>query len=46
MDEAERWAAKLDGPAYVIDAQTALKVVDGDVEVLSEGHWKLLNPPA
>jgi dipeptidase E len=29
-------------PAYVIDDQTAIKVVDGNVEVVSEGHWKLL----
>ncbi|TQF05987.1 peptidase E [Kitasatospora acidiphila] len=44
MAEAERWAAKINGPAYVIDAQTAIKVTDGDIEVVSEGHWKLLNP--
>jgi dipeptidase E len=30
-------------PAYVIDDQTAIKVVDGTVEVVSEGHWKLLS---
>jgi dipeptidase E len=29
-------------PAYVIDDQTAIKVVDGTVEIVSEGHWKLL----
>ena len=27
-------------PAYAIDDQTAIKVVDGAVEVVSEGHWK------
>ena len=32
----------LSGPAYAIDDETALKVVDGTVEVVSEGHWKLL----
>ena len=42
--EAERWAAGIKGPAYAIDAQTAIKVTDGAVEVISEGHWKLLNP--
>jgi dipeptidase E len=31
-------------PAYVIDDQTAIKVVDGNLEVVTEGHWKLLTP--
>ena len=38
---AEKWAARLPVPAYAIDDQTAIKVVDGTVEVVSEGHWKL-----
>jgi dipeptidase E len=42
--EAERWAAGIKGPAYAIDAQTAIKVTDGSVEVISEGHWKLFSP--
>ncbi len=37
----EKWAAGVRGPAYAIDDQTAMKVVDGAVEVVSEGHWKL-----
>jgi dipeptidase E len=41
MAEAERWAAGIAGPAYAIDDQTAIKVVDGTVDVVSEGHWKL-----
>ena len=40
MAHAERWAADIAGPAYAIDDQTALKVVDGVVDVVSEGHWK------
>jgi dipeptidase E len=44
MTTAEEWAAGLSGPAYAIDDETAFKVVDGTVEVISEGHWKLLNP--
>ncbi len=36
---AEKWAAKLDVPAYAIDDDTAFKVVDGEVEVVSEGTW-------
>lgn len=41
---AERWAAGLQMPGYAIDDQTAIKVVDGAVEVVSEGHWELFNP--
>ena len=44
MAEAERWAAGIKGPAYAIDAQTAIKVTGGSVEVISEGHWKLFTP--
>jgi len=39
---AEKWAADLQGPAYAIDDQTAIKVVDGHAEVVSEGQWKLI----
>ncbi len=42
MAAAEQWAAGLAGPAYAVDDQTAFKVVDGKVEVVSEGQWKLL----
>ena len=31
-------------PAYAIDDETAIKVVDGTVEVVSEGHWRLFTP--
>ena len=44
MDAAERWAWGMPGPAYAIDDETAIKVVDGMVEVVSEGHWKLFSP--
>jgi dipeptidase E len=44
MAEAERWAADIAAPAYAIDDQTAIKVTDGAVEVVSEGHWKLFTP--
>lgn len=44
MAAAERWAAGMQGPAYAIDDQTAIKVIDGAVEVISEGHWKLFSP--
>jgi dipeptidase E len=37
--DAERWAADLGVPAYAIDEQTAISVVDGRAEVISEGQW-------
>ena len=37
----ERMAAAVPVPTYAIDDQTAIKVIDGTVEVVSEGHWKL-----
>ena len=42
MADAERWAAGMAAPAYAIDDETAIQVVDGTVDVVSEGHWKLL----
>jgi len=44
MANAEEWAAKLPVPGYAIDDQTAIKVIDGTVDVVSEGHWKLFTP--
>ena len=40
MEGAEKWVAEVGGPAYAIDDETAIKVVDGTVEVVSEGQWK------
>jgi dipeptidase E len=40
MADAKRWAADIGGPAYAIDDHTAIKVTDGTVEVISEGHWR------
>jgi dipeptidase E len=44
MAHAERWAAGMAVPGYAIDDQTAIKVVGGTIEVVSEGHWKLFAP--
>jgi dipeptidase E len=44
MANAERMAAEVPVPTYAIDEETAIKVVDGAVEVVSEGHWKLFTP--
>ncbi len=41
MADAERWAATMAGPAYAIDDETAIAVVDGAVDVISEGNWRL-----
>jgi dipeptidase E len=41
---AEKWAGRLPVPTYAIDDETAVKVIDGTVEVVSEGHWQLFNP--
>lgn len=41
---AREWAKEIPGPAYAIDDDTAISVVDGAVEVISGGHWELLNP--
>ena len=43
MAHAETWADSLTIPAYAIDDETAIVWVDGAVEVVSEGNWKLLN---
>ena len=44
LARARRWAESIPGPACAIDEQTAISVVDGAVEVISEGRWELLNP--
>jgi dipeptidase E len=41
MADAEEWAAARTGPAYAVDDQTAFVVVDGEVDVVSEGQWRL-----
>jgi dipeptidase E len=41
LAEIEAWAAGLSVPAYAIDDRTAIAVVDGAVEVVSEGSWRL-----
>lgn len=44
LANAEKWAATIDCPAYAIDDQTAITVVEDRVEVVSEGQWKVLRP--
>ena len=44
LANAEKWAAGMPVPSYLMDDQTAIKVIDGVVEVISEGHWKRFTP--
>ena len=44
MANVEKWASEIPVPTYAIDDQTAIKVADGAVEVVSEGNWKLFTP--
>jgi dipeptidase E len=44
MTDVEKWASGIPAPTYAIDDQTAVKVSDGTVEVVSEGNWKLFDP--
>jgi dipeptidase E len=44
LAHAQRWAAAIGGPAYAIDDETAIQVVDGAVEVISQGNWQYFGP--
>ena len=44
MTDAENWAVSMPVPSYAIDDQTAITVIDGEVSVVSEGHWKQFTP--
>jgi len=44
LSNIEKWAAGIPVPTYAIDDETAIKVADGRVEVVSEGRWKLFTP--
>jgi dipeptidase E len=43
MAGAEKWASSVSVPGYAIDDQTAVKVTEGAIDVVSEGHWKLFS---
>jgi dipeptidase E len=38
--DAAEWAEALQAPAYAIDDETAIRVNEGKVDVISEGKWK------
>lgn len=41
LANAEKWAAEIQVSGYAINDETAIKVTDEGVEVISEGHWRL-----
>jgi dipeptidase E len=45
LENVEKWAAKTNYPLYALDDQSSLKVIDGKVEVVSRGQWKLFEKP-
>lgn len=44
LENIGRWAAGIPVPTYAIDDDTALRIVDHEVGVISEGSWKLFSP--
>jgi dipeptidase E len=44
LANAAKWASMLPVPVYAIDDETAIQVTDGNIEVISEGDWKLFSP--
>jgi dipeptidase E len=49
-DRTQKWfekaAAKLDFPVYAVDDDSAVRVRGDEVDVVSDGEWRLLNAPA
>ena len=41
LGNAEKWAARIPAPTYAIDDDSAVRVVDGVADVVSEGQWRL-----
>ncbi|WP_433788539.1 Type 1 glutamine amidotransferase-like domain-containing protein [Actinoplanes sp. CA-252034] len=44
LADIQKWASGIPVPTYAIDDHTAIRVVDGAVDVVSEGDWRLINP--
>jgi dipeptidase E len=44
LANAEKWAARIPAPTYAIDDETAIVVVGGAVQVVSEGQWNRFQP--
>ena len=43
LENMAQWAAKAGRPLYALDDQSALKIVDDKVEVVSQGEWKFFD---
>lgn len=43
-ENAELWAARIPAVTYAIDERTALRVVDGVVDVVGDGEWRRFEP--
>lgn len=39
LERARLWAEGIGGPSYAMDDRSAIRVVDGEVEVVSAGSW-------
>lgn len=44
LEAIEAYAKGRRYPVYALDDQSAIKVENGNVEVISEGYWKIFNP--
>ena len=42
-ENIEEVAKEVDRPIYALDDESALKIIDGNIEVISEGEWLVLN---
>jgi dipeptidase E len=42
--DVERWASGIPVPTYALDDESAVVVTDGNVQVVSEGNWRLFTP--
>src|SRR3954464_8288797 len=42
--DVEKWASGIPGAPYALDDQTAVKVTDGQGEVVAGGGWRLFTP--
>lgn len=44
LERARAWAQTLPNASYALDDQSAIRVVGGAVDVVSEGQWEILRP--
>jgi dipeptidase E len=44
LENVKNWSAAIPVPTYALDDQSAIKVTENSVEVISEGDWSLFSP--